>query len=112
MSVISVVLSFFSSALFTGAMSDKELLKQCDILPPQIDSSYLQRSNSIMADKGFLIKEEMQKLGMKLNLPPFSRSRRQMPAGDVLLTKHLAKHRVHEERAIAKIKKIVSGKMS
>lgn len=40
-----------------------------------------------MGDKGFLI-EVMQTLGLKLNLPPFSRSKRQMPAGDVLVTKH------------------------
>ncbi|MEQ2208179.1 hypothetical protein XENOCAPTIV_028926 [Xenoophorus captivus] len=41
------------------------------------------------------------------------KSRRQMPAGDVLETKRIAKHRVHVERAIAKIKKfkIVSDKI-
>lgn len=96
-----------SSALFTGAMSDKELVRQCGILPlleKLIDSGYLQRGDGIMADKGFLIEEEMQALGLKLNLPPFSRSRRQMPAGDVLVTKRIAKHRVHVERAIAEIK--------
>lgn len=55
----------------------------------------------------------MHALGLKLNLPPFLRSKRQMPAVDVLVTKRIAKHRVHVERAIAKIKKfkIVSGKI-
>lgn len=97
-------------------MSDKELVRQCGILPlleKLIDTGYLQRGDGIMADKGFLIEEEMQALGLKLNMPPFSRSKRQMPAGDVLVTKRIAKHRVHVERAIAKIKKfkIVSGKI-
>ena len=66
-----------------------------------------------MADKGFLIEEDMTALGLQLNLPPFARSKRQMPAGDVLKTKRIAKHRVHVERAIGKIKKfkIVSGRI-
>lgn len=88
----------FSSALFTGAMSDKELVRQCGILPlleKLIDSGYLHRGDGIMADKGFLIEEEMQALGLKLNLPPFSRSKRQMPAGDVLVTKCQAKFLIH-----------------
>jgi len=64
-----------------------------------------------MADKGFNITEEVEKLGLKLNLPPFARSGIQMPPDDVDLTKKIAKHRVHVERATGKIKKfkILSG---
>lgn len=106
----------FSSALFTGSMSDKEIVRQCGIIPlleKLIDTGYLQRGDGIMADKGFLIEEEMRAVGLQLNLQPISRSKRQMPAGDVLVTKRIAKHRVHVERAIAKIKKfrIVSDKI-
>lgn len=66
-----------------------------------------------MTDKGFLIEKEGEEIGLKLNLPPFARSNRQMPHADVRMTKKIAKHRVHVERAIAKIKKfkIVSGKI-
>lgn len=106
----------FSSALFTGSMSDKEIVRQCGIIPlleKLIECGYLQRGDGIMADKGFLIEEEIRSVGLQLNLPPFSRSKRQMPVGDVLATKRIAKHRVHVERAIAKIKKfkIVSDKI-
>uniref|UniRef100_A0A8C5ARI5 DDE Tnp4 domain-containing protein n=1 Tax=Gadus morhua TaxID=8049 RepID=A0A8C5ARI5_GADMO len=106
----------FSSALFTGSMSDKEIVRQCGIIPlleQLIESGYLQRGDGIMADKGFLIEEEMRAVGLQLNLPPFSRFKRQMPAGDVLVTKRIAKHRVHVERAIGKIKKfkMVSDKI-
>ena len=96
-------------------MSHKKIVRQCVIIPlleQLVDSGYLQRGDDIMADKGFLIEEEMRAVGLQLNLP-FSRSKRQMPAGDVLVTKRIAKHRVHVERAIAKIKKfkIVSDKI-
>ena len=83
----------FSSALFTGSMSNKEIVRQCGIIPlleQLIDSDYFQRGDGIMADKGFLIKDEMRAVGLQLNLPPFSRSNRQMPAGDVLVTKRIA----------------------
>ena len=45
----------FSSALFTGSMSDTEMFRQCGIIPlleQLIDSGYLQRGDSIMADRG------------------------------------------------------------
>ena len=66
-----------------------------------------------MVDKGFLIEKEVEEIGLKLNIPPFARANRQMPHADVDLTKKIAKHRVHVERAIAKIKKIkiVSGRI-
>lgn len=106
----------FSSALFTGAMSDKEIVRECGLLPQLktlVDRGYLQRGDGLMADKGFLIEKELNDIGLQLNIPPFARSNRQMAAGDVLSTKRIAKHRVHVERAIAKIKKfkIVSDKI-
>jgi hypothetical protein len=39
-----------------------------------------------------------------LNIPPFSASGSQMSAGDSYNTQKIAKHRVHIERLIAKIK--------
>ena len=89
-------------------MSDKEIAKQCGILPlleNLIEVVYLKKGDGIMADKGSLIEEDIKAIGLELNLPPFARSKRQMPAGDVLATKRIAKHRVHVERAITKIKK-------
>lgn len=56
-----------------------------------------------MVDKGFLIEKEVEEIGLQLNIPPFARANRQMPHADVEMTKRIAKHRVHVERAIAKI---------
>jgi len=66
-----------------------------------------------MVDKGFLIEQEVEEIGLQLNVPPFARANRQMPHADVEMTKRIAKHRVHVERAIAKIKKfkIVSAQI-
>ena len=58
-----------------------------------------------MVDKGFLIEKELEKIGLKVNIPPFAQSNRQMAATDITTTKKMAAHRVHVERAIAKIKK-------
>lgn len=106
----------FISTLFTGSISDREIFNQCGIstlLKGLIACGYLKKGDALMADKGFLIEKDVESLGLKLNIPPFNKSNTQMPVGDVLKTKKIAKHRVTVERAIGKIKKfkIVSGRI-
>lgn len=106
----------FCSTLFTGSISDKEIVKQCGIIPllrELIIHGYLKQGDGLMADKGFLIDQELENVGLKLNIPPFVHSNRQMPSCDVSKTKSIAHHRIHVERAISKIKKfkIVSGRI-
>jgi hypothetical protein len=57
-----------------------------------------------MVDKGFRINEEIEKLGLKLNIPPFANTGSQMSSADITLTEKIARHRVHVERAIARVK--------
>ncbi|KAK0138850.1 hypothetical protein N1851_024608 [Merluccius polli] len=106
----------YVSTLFTGSISDKEIFNRCniiDILKGCVQCGYLNVGDGLMVDKGFLIEKEVEEIGLKLNIPPFARANRQMPHADVDMTKKIAKHRVHVERAIAKIKKfkIVSGRI-
>ena len=52
-------------------MSDKEIVRQCGILPlleNLIKVGYLKKGDDIMADKGFLIEEEINAIGLELNL--------------------------------------------
>lgn len=56
-----------------------------------------------MPDKGFHIENEIAAVGLKLNIPPFASCVSQMKASEVDETVK-AKHRVHVERAIARIK--------
>lgn len=91
----------YVSALFSLDPSQTKrslisVISQCD---------YLKVGDGLMVDKGFLTEKEVENIGLKLNIPPFARSNCQMSHQDVEMTKKIAKHRVHVERAIAKIKK-------
>ena len=65
---------------------------------------YIIEGDAVMADKGFTIEKELKSLGLKLNIPPFTSSGAQMTASETRQTQKIAKHRVHIERLIAKIK--------
>jgi len=98
----------FVSELFTGAISDKLITEKSgflQLLRDLIAKGYVHRGDAIMADKGFTIDGELSSLGLHLNIPPFVSSSKQMSPSDVELTKKIAKHRIHIERVIAKIKK-------
>lgn len=106
----------FSSMLFSGSMSDKEIFKKSGFqstLKQLVGMGYLKEGDGIMADKGFDIAKEVEETGLRLNIPPFAKSGVQMSSSDVILTQKIAKHRVHVERTISRIKsfKILSGRI-
>ena len=53
------------SDLYPGSISDKELTRRSGLL------GALERGDSVMADRGFDIEEDLTLLGVKLNIPPF-----------------------------------------
>ena len=59
----------FISELYTGSISDKELTRRCGLL------ELLEPGDSVMADKGFNIKDDLELVGVKLNIPPFFTSK-------------------------------------
>lgn len=82
----------YVSALFTGSISDKEIFNQYNItelLQGCINCGYLKVGDGLMVDKGFLIEKEVENIGLKLNIPPFARSKCQMSHHDVEMTKKL-----------------------
>lgn len=98
----------FCSTLFTGSMSDKGIVRQSnfiELMKTLLQHGYLQEGDGLMVDKGFLIENDLKEIGLQINIPPFVRANRQMPSTEVCLTKKVAAHRIHVERAIAKIKK-------
>ena len=104
------------SELFTGCISDKQLTEQSgfyDLLRTLKSIGYIQDKDTIMADKGFTIQTEIENLGLSLNLPPFASAGKQMSVTDSKMTSKIAKHRVHIERLIKKVKTycIVSDKI-
>ena len=68
------------------------------------ETSEVLDGDSIMADKGFDIKDDLEKLGLKLNIPPFLKDKEQFDESEVIKTQTTAKHRIHVERAIGKIR--------
>ena len=75
------------------------------VLQQLLDYGRLRPGDGVMVDKGFLIKDEIENLGLRLYIPPFAPGAGQMSAGDVALTQKHASHRVHVERAIRRAKK-------
>lgn len=97
----------FASELFTGCISDKQICEQSgfyNVLESLKLEGYVKDGDAIMADKGFTIREELSNLNLVLNIPPMASSTSQMSVSDTLLTEKIAKHRVHIERLIAKVK--------
>ncbi|XP_062585057.1 uncharacterized protein LOC134255348 [Saccostrea cucullata] len=100
----------FISELFTGSISDKALTKDSgflELLEILKDCGHILNGDAVMADKGFTIEEELNKLNIKLNIPPFIKEGKQMTSGEIKMTQKIAKHRIHIERLIAKIKKFL-----
>ena len=62
----------FISDLYSGSISDKELTLRCGLL------SLLEPGDSVMGDRGFDIKEDLDILGVKLNIPHFLRGKQQL----------------------------------
>ena len=88
----------FVSSLFPGCISDKELTRRCGIL------ELLEAGDSVMADRGFDINEDLILRGVGLNIPPFMRGKGQLTETEVVTTRRIASLRIHVEHAMGRIK--------
>lgn len=106
----------FASMLFSGSISDNDISHQSGffkILKEMIQEGKILEGDGVMADKGFRLETDLEKIGLKLNIPPFAPASGQMKSSDVNMTEKVAVHRVHVERAIARVKKfkILGGRV-
>ena len=90
----------YISQLYVGSISDVELTRV---------SGYLQTLDgksgvSVMADRGFTVRDMLAEKGVDLNIPPFMEGREQLPADEVKRGRSIASLRIHVERAIGRIK--------
>ena len=88
----------FVSKLFPGSISDKELTRKSGIL------DVLESGDSVMADRGFDIQDDLTPLGVKVNIPPFLRGKKQLDEEERIETRRIASLRIHVERAMERIK--------
>ena len=90
----------YMSPLFVGSISDVELTCPFGLL----DKLKGQSGIAIMADLGFTIKDELAKIGIELNIPPFMDGRQQLLPEEVQRGRTMSSLRIHVERAIERIK--------
>ena len=88
----------FVSSLYPGSISDKELTRQSGIL------DLLESGDSVMADRGFDIEDDLILRGVHLNIPPFLRNKKQFSEKELIVTRRIASLRIHVERAMERIK--------
>ena len=88
----------FVSDLYPGSISDKELTRKSGLL------QLLESNDSVMADRGFDIAEDLALIGVKLNIPPFMKGKEQLSNSELVETRRIASLRFHVERAMEQLK--------
>lgn len=88
----------FLSSGWGGRVSDKQIT---------IDSGFLdkiQHGDLILADRGFLIKDDLNQRGAILKIPSFTKGKKQLSANEVDESRLLSRVRIHVERVIGRLK--------
>ena len=88
----------FVSKLYSGAISDRELTKKSGLL------DLLERGDTVMADRGFTIQDDLTPLGVQVNIPPFLKGKEQLDGEELIETRRIVSLRIHVERAMERIK--------
>ena len=68
----------FVSQLFEGSISNKQIVQRSGFLETvkqKVQCGELKEGDAIMADKGFDIGDDLAKVKLKLNIPPFLRDK-------------------------------------
>ncbi|XP_077497663.1 uncharacterized protein LOC144108263 [Amblyomma americanum] len=96
----------FISNRFGGRASDKACVLKSNVL-----DKLKGFEDDVMVDKGFCIDDMCAIRGLGVVQPPFLRSEEQFSAEDATKTVHIARARVHVERAIQRMKvfKVLKG---
>ena len=90
----------YISQVYVGSISDVELTRICGLLTKLKDKPGI----SIMADRGFTIKDLLKEINIGLNIPPFLDGKKQLSPAEIEKGRKIASLRIHVERAIGRIK--------
>ena len=88
----------YVSECWGGRASDKLITNQSGFL------DIIEPYDTVMADRGFPIREELTLMRAELLIPPGRRGVSQMSSTDVRLTKDIANRRIYVEQAIRRMK--------
>ena len=97
----------FVSQLYTGSISDKQIVTRggfLELLSSKKEVSEVEDDDSIMADKGFDIEEDLKQIGLQLNSPPFLKENLQFNENEVIRTQTITRRKIHVERATGKVR--------
>ena len=90
----------YVSPLYVGSVSDVELTRVSGYL----DTLDGKEGCSVMADRGFTIRDMLATKGIDLNIPPFMEGKKQFTESDIQKGRRIASLRIHVERAIGRVK--------
>lgn len=88
----------FVSELYGGSVSDREIVESCKFL------DLIEPGDSVMADKGFKVKDLLERRGATLNIPPYLEKKDQLSHEETIVTRRIAKLRIHVERQMERVK--------
>ncbi len=97
----------FISPVYEGRTSDKVITARSGFLDLVV------YGDEILADRGFLVAEELASRGAVCHIPAFTRGKKQLSQRDVEISRRYSRVRIHVERYMARIKvyKILSTRM-
>lgn len=88
----------FLSKCWGGRVSDKSLTHSSGFF------NYLEHGDTILADRGFTLAEDMAVYGANLAIPSFTCGKEQLSQREVEKLKQLSRVRIHIERVIGLVK--------
>ena len=91
----------FISELFTGSISDRQIVEDSYMLP-LLES--VPAGKSIMADQGLEILDLLVQYDLLLNSPPLKGGKKSLSKKEVRKTQQIARLHIHIERAIGQVK--------
>lgn len=90
----------YVSQIYVGSISDVELTRVSGYLDTLDDKAGV----SVMADRGFTVRDLLAKKNIALNIPPFMEGKKQLSSEEVKSGRNIASLRIHVERVIGRIK--------
>ncbi|KAG5268330.1 hypothetical protein AALO_G00211380 [Alosa alosa] len=88
----------FLSPGWGGRVSDKQITNESGFL------KLLEPRDEVLADRGFLIRDELAAYGATLRIPHFTKGKKQLSAQEVDTARQLSRVRIHVERVIGRWK--------
>lgn len=89
----------FLSDGWGGRVSDKEITIKSGFL------DLIEHGDQVLADRGFTVEEEVASVGGILEIPSFTRGKKQLSSKEVGHSRQIANVRIHIERVIGRMRK-------